>query len=207
MKKLCFLLLLLPFVSLSQTTYYNPSQKLDINITIKEPYKPVNYAEIGQNFNNTIQAEIAKREALKKYYENVYYETKKSISENSIFTNDYNIDKLIYKLQLTTINQVDFLYRILSNGQLKPDLFESEIKNVYYSYNNSNRQLAYISKYKYQKTNSINSSAELSEFNLLFDKVLNSISSFEISQGEINFVVNQIIYNGSKSVNRQQKVY
>ena len=76
MKKLCFLLLLLPFVCLSQTTYYNPSQKLDITITVKEPFERVNYAEIGQNFNNAMQTELAKREALKKYYENIYYETK-----------------------------------------------------------------------------------------------------------------------------------
>ena len=202
MKKFCFLLLLLPFVCLSQTTYYNPSQKLDINITIKEPYKPVNYAEIGQNFNNTIQAEIAKREAMKKYYENIYYETKNSINENSIFTNDYNIDKLIYKLQSNTIKHIDILYRLLTSGQIQPNIYESKLKKDYYEYNNSNRQLAYISKYKYQKTNSINSSADLSEFNLLFDKVLNCISSFEIdNQGEINFEVNQIIYDGSKSIN------
>jgi hypothetical protein len=106
MKKLCFLLLLLPFVCLSQTTYYNPIQKLDITITVKEPFERVNYAEIGQNFNNAMQTELAKREALKKYYENIYYETKNSIYENSIFTNDYNIDKLIINLQSSAIKKL-----------------------------------------------------------------------------------------------------
>ena len=189
------------FICKSQT-YYNPSQKLDINITVKEPFKRVNYAEIGQNFNNAMQVELAKREALKQYYENIYYETKNSINENSIFTNDYNIDKLIYNLQSSTIKQIDVLYKLLTQGQKQPNVYESELKRAYYEYNNSNRQLAYISKYKFQKTNSIKSPEDLSEFNLLFEKVLKSISSFNIdNQGEINFEVNEIVYNGSKSIN------
>ena len=202
MKNLCFLIFLLPFICLSQTTYYNPSQKLDINITVKEPFKRINYAEIGQNFNNSMQNELAKRETLKKYYENIYYETKNSIYESSIFTNDYNIDKLIYKLQSTTIKHIDVLYTLLTQGQKQPNIFESDLKKVYYEYNNNNRQLAYISKYKYQKTNSISSSNDLSEFNIIFEKVINSISSFTYDyQGNVNFEINEIIYDGSKSIN------
>ena len=202
MKKLCFLLLLLPFVCLSQTTYYNPSQKLDITITVKEPFKRVNYAEIGQNFNNAMQTELAKRETLKRYYENIYYETKNSIYENSIFTNDYNIDKLINNLQSSAIRKIDVLYTLLTQGQKQPNLYESELKKVYYEYNNGNRQLAYISKYKYQKTNAISSPNDLSEFNLIFEKVINSISSFEFDyQGNINFELNKILYDGNNSIN------
>lgn len=202
MKKLCFLLLLLPFICLSQTTYYNPSKKLDINITVKEPFKRVNYAEIGKNFNNAMQNELAKREALKQYYENIYYETKNSIIENSIFTNDYNIDNLIYKLQSTTTKRIDVLYTLLTQGQKQPNIFESDLKKVYYEYNNNNRQLAYISKYKYQRTNTISSPNDLSEFNIIFEKVINSISSFTYDyQGGVNFEINEIIYDGSKSIN------
>ena len=131
---------------------------------------------------------LAKREALKEYYENIYYETKNSIIENSIFTNDYNIDKLIYKLQSNTLAHIDHLYRLLTQGQKEPKIFESDLKIVYYEYNNSNRQLAYISKYKYQKINTINSPNDLSEFNLIFEKVINIISSFNFDyQGNINF--------------------
>jgi hypothetical protein len=202
MKKLCFLLLFLPFVCLSQTTYYNPSKQLDINITVKEPFKRVNYAEIGKNFNNAMQNELAKREALKQYYENIYYETKNSIIENSIFTNDYNIDNLINKLQSTTIKRIDVLYTLLTQGQKQPNIFESDLKKVYYEYNNNNRQLAYISKYKYQKTNTISSPNDLSEFNIIFEKAINSISSFTYdNQENINFEINEIIYDGSKSIN------
>ena len=196
-----FLAIFCSFICKSQT-YYNPSQQLDINITVREPFKPINYAEIGQNFNNVIQAELAKREALKEYYENIYYETKNSIIENSIFTNDYNIDKLIYKLQSNTLAHIDHLYRLLTQGQKEPKIFESDLKIVYYEYNNSNRQLAYISKYKYQKINTINSPNDLSEFNLIFEKVINIISSFNFDyQGNINFEVEKIIYDGSKSTN------
>lgn len=196
-----FLAIIFSFTCNSQT-YYNPSQKLDINITVREPFKPINYAEIGQNFNNSIQAELAKREALKKYYENIYFDTKNSIVENSIFTNDYVIDKLIYNLQSSTIKRIDVLYHLLTTGQKQPNIYESELKKVYYEYNNANRQIAYISKYKYQKTNAITSPNDLSEFNLIFEKVINSISSFEFDyQGNINFEVNQILFNGSKSIN------
>lgn len=196
-----FLAIIFSFTCYSQT-YYNPSQKLDINITVREPFKQINYAEIGQNFNNSIQAQLAKREALKKYYENIYFDTKNSIVESSIFTNDYVIDKLIYNLQSSTIKRIDVLYHLLTTGQKQPNIYESELKKVYYEYNNANRQIAYISKYKYQKTNAITSPYDLSEFNLIFENVINSISSFEYDyQGNINFELNKILYDGNNSIN------
>ena len=193
---LCF-----SFVCRSQT-YYNPRETIDINLTIQEPYKPINYNQIGQDFNNTLQAELARREALKKYYADIYYQTKASMYENSILTNDYQIDNLILKLRSTADQHVQGLYNLLTSGQLNPNSFESKIRASYYEYINSNRGLAYLSKYKFQKTNLISSSVDLSEFNLLFDKAINSVSSFNFSysSSKLNFEVTEFMYEGNKSV-------
>lgn len=189
------------YVCRSQT-YYNPRESIDINITIKEPYKPINYSQISQNFNNSIQAELARREALKSYYADIYYQTKASIYENSILTNDYQIDNLILKLRSTADEHVRGLYNLLTWGQLNPNIFESKIRAAYFEYINSNRALAYLSKYKFQKSNLLSSSDDLSEFNLLFDKAINSVSSFDfpMSSSKVSFVITDFIFEGNNSV-------
>ena len=65
-------------------TYYNPKTTLDITIKVIEPYKPVNYSEIGKNINDVIQKELLRRETLKRYYDDITYET-----QNNILTNTY----------------------------------------------------------------------------------------------------------------------
>ena len=52
-------------IKLGAQTYYNPKDEINITLTIKEPFKPINYYEIGKNFNNMLQEEAARREALK----------------------------------------------------------------------------------------------------------------------------------------------
>ena len=53
MKKLCFLLLLIPFISLSQTTYYKYAPRQETS--------QVNYAKVGQDINNTLNISSSKR--------------------------------------------------------------------------------------------------------------------------------------------------
>ena len=48
-------------IKLGAQTYYNPTDEINITLTIKEPYTPINYYEIGQNFNNILQEEAARR--------------------------------------------------------------------------------------------------------------------------------------------------
>lgn len=68
MKKLYFLLLLMPFISLSQTTAYkyaprNESTKvIYVEKVSKEQTSQVNYAKVGQDFNNALNNVLARRE-------------------------------------------------------------------------------------------------------------------------------------------------
>ena len=55
MEKLCFLLLLIPFISLSQTTYYKYAPRQETS--------QVNYAKVGQDINNTLNNVLEQREA------------------------------------------------------------------------------------------------------------------------------------------------
>jgi thiamine pyrophosphate-dependent acetolactate synthase large subunit-like protein len=68
MKKLYFLLLLAPFISLSQTTYYKYAPRKESTTVIKvensnsQKSSQVNYAKVGQDFNNALNNVLAKRE-------------------------------------------------------------------------------------------------------------------------------------------------
>lgn len=69
MKKLYFLLLLMPFISLSQTTYYKHAPRKESTTVIKvensnrQESSQVNYAKVGQDFNNALNNVLAQREA------------------------------------------------------------------------------------------------------------------------------------------------
>jgi hypothetical protein len=69
MKKLYFLLLLMPFISLSQTTYYKYAPRKESTTVIKvensdkKESSQVNYAKVGQDFNNALNNVLAQREA------------------------------------------------------------------------------------------------------------------------------------------------
>ena len=82
MKKL-ILLLIFPCLCFSQI-YFEDKQTIDLNITVKEPFKPINYAEIGKQFNNAFQAEMARRNALKQYYNDIYYQTRDLVMSNCV---------------------------------------------------------------------------------------------------------------------------
>jgi hypothetical protein len=56
MKKLCFLLLSIPSISLAQTTYYGYAPR-------QVETSQVNYAKVGQDFNNAIKNALEQREA------------------------------------------------------------------------------------------------------------------------------------------------
>ena len=69
MKKLYFLLLLMPFISLSQTTAckYAPRNEstkvIYVEKVSQEQTSQVNYAKVGQDFNNALNNVLARREA------------------------------------------------------------------------------------------------------------------------------------------------
>ena len=189
-----FLLLLFWTIYSYSQTYYNPRESIDITITVKEPFKPINYAEISQNFNNEIQRVIAERNARKKYYQDIYYQTKSSINSNSVLTNEYEIDQLIFNLQENFNYKIDAIYSQLTSGRLKENLFESNLRSTYSTYTNANRSLAYLSRFKYQNQSNQN-------FQILFKKVLSHVKGFSVTRyGNVSFMLSGIKYVGSNNV-------
>ena len=155
----------------------------------------VDYAQIGKDISDNLQHIAADRNARKAHYFSVYSNTKSSIVPNTVLTNDYDIDRLIFQLQKDFNNRFDMIYRLLTNGLLKENLFEGRIRSTYSAYVNANRSLTYLSKLKSQNYGELN-------YEQRFKKVLNHISGFKISDyGEVSFLLTDIQYSGSNDLN------
>jgi hypothetical protein len=190
--KILFFILSLIIVNKNQInaqTYYNPRDEINITLTIKEPYKQINYYEIGNNLNNTLQAEIARREALKRYYESIYYSTKNEVQRGTYLTNENNIDLKILLLQDETLKGINRLYNLLTSGMIQPQAYESQIQNMYYNYYRDNQLFLNLCRYKFLKINSLQSDSSKRKFNEDFSFALNSISSINVQNSKTEFTV------------------
>lgn len=189
--KILFLFLILALsISANSQTYYNPQNTIKLTVEIKEPYKPINWAEIGANFNNAINAEIQRREKLKRYYDDILYQTTNSINTNTLLTNDNEINSKLILLQSTSIETLNMLNRLLKTGNLKPDDYENELRKTYYDYLGANQIFVNLSIYKKNKINSLKSDVEINEFNRIFNLLITQVSGFKNYKG-IKFSVSQ----------------
>jgi hypothetical protein len=202
MKNLILILLFLvgwSTTSYSQT-YYNPSNKVDFTITIKESYKPVDYSKIGRDFNTMIQNELQRRENLKRYYDEIYYQTKNSVYSGTVLTSDNLVNSKILMVQNVVIEQLDVYNRLLKSGLMKPNEYESNVRNIYYTYMNCNQVFLQIVQYKYNKGLELGDPSKINEHNKLYTNTLNSIEKFRVNDDEkIEFVLNGLIYPNNTS--------
>ena len=190
MKKLILIIILISSgLMATAQIYYDPGESIDINITVKEPFKPINYAEIGQDFTNAMQKEVARRNALKIYYDDIAYETKNSVYSNSILTNDYLIDNIIFKLQKKINDYIDVYQRLLKAGAMKPRDYENGLREIYSMFTQANREIAYLSRLKMYKLSSLKTVEEKNNFNKNFDKLLNNLD-LSIGEYEVRFKLN-----------------
>jgi hypothetical protein len=197
MKKSMFLLLFLSFslFSFSQKTYYNPSNKIDIIITIKESYKPVDYSKIGRDFNTMIQNELQRRENLKRYYDEIYYQTKNSVYSSTVLTLDNLVNSKILMVQGIIIEELDIYNRLLKNGMMKPSEYELNVRNIYFTYMNTNQIFLQIVQYKYNRDLELQDQTKINEHSKLYINTLNSIKDFKINNSNgIEFVLIWLIY-------------
>lgn len=186
--------------SFSQKTYYNPSNKVDITITIKESYKPVDYSKIGRDFNTMIQNELQRRENLKRYYDEIYYQTKNSVYSSIVLTSDNLVNSKIIIVQNRVIDELDIYNRLLKSGMMKPTEYESNVRNIYYTYMNTNQIFLQIVQYKYNKDLELQDPTKINEHSKLYINTLNSLKDFKINNSnEIEFVLNGLIYPNRKS--------
>ncbi len=187
-----FLLLIIIITSniSNAQTYYNPQNTLKLTVEIKEPYKPVNWAEIGTNFSNSITAEIQRREILKKYYDDIFFQTRNSMNTNTLMTSDNEINSKLLLLQNASVERLEILNRLLKTGNLKPNDYENDLKETYYNYLSANQVFVNLSTYKTNKLNSLKIDAEINEFNKIFSLLITQVSGFKNSKG-IKFSVLQ----------------
>lgn len=202
MKKITIILILLigcKFNSNSQT-YYNPSSNVNIILTIKESYKPIDFGKIGRDFNTMIQNEVQRRENLKRYYDEIYYQTKNSIYSSTILTSDNLINSKISMLQGIIIEEIDIYNRSLKSGMMKPNEYESNVRNIYYTYMNTNQAFLQIIQYKYNRDLELGDQIKKNEFNNLYTNSLNSIEGFKINNSNvIEFILNGLTYPNKTS--------
>ena len=203
MKNLTLVLLFLVGFSIksySQKTYYNPTNKVDFTITIKESYKPVDYSKIGRDFNTMIQNELQRRENLKRYYDEIYFQTKNSVYSGTVLTSDNLINSKILMVQQEVIERLDVYNRLLKSGLMEPNEYESNVKNIYYPYMNTNQIFLQIVQYKYNKDLQLGNQTKINEHNKIYTNTLNSIKEFRCNDsGEIEFVLDGLIYPNNTS--------
>lgn len=202
MKNLFLFILFLSGFSINShsQTYYNPSNKVDFTITIKESYKPVDYSKIGRDFNTMIQNELQRRENLKRYYDEIYYQTKNSVYSGTVLTSDNLVNSKILMVQSEVIKYLDIYNRLLKSGMMKPDEYESNVRNIYYTYMNTNQVFLQIVQYKYNKDLQLGDQTKINEHNKLYTNTLNSIEKLELNDsGKIEFSLNGLIYPNNTS--------
>lgn len=198
MNKLSFhFLFIIGFSTLSYSqSYYNPSNRIDLNITIRESFKPIDWGKIGGDFNTMIVNELQRRENLKRYYDEIYYQTKNFIYSGTVLTSDNLINSKILMFQSEVIRQLDYYNKTLKNGLMKPNEYESNVRNIYYSYMNNNRIFLQIFQYKYNKDLQLVDTFEKEELNERYINTLNSITVFFTNvKTKIEFVLNGLNYS------------
>jgi hypothetical protein len=107
----------------------------------------INYADIGRDFNKMINETLKERENRKLYYENL-----KNQSLNNIYAatdaNNYQcfaIKKMFYDGQQEFVQTINNSYKLLTNGRLKPNEFESNISSYNSQFLNFKNTLLMIS--------------------------------------------------------------
>ena len=177
------LFVLISTIAISQKTYYNPQNALKVTVEIKEPYKPVNWAEIGSNFSNSISAEMQRREGLKKYYDDIFFQTRNAITSNTLLTNDNLINSKLISLQSVINESLNRLNRLLKSGSIKPNNYESQLNKTYYDYLGANQIFVNLSTYRNNKIASLINDVKINEFNTIFNELIALISGFENNNG------------------------
>ena len=202
MKYLVFFTLALLSKSLLCQTYYNPNDDVNLNLTIayEEPFEPINWAEIGQNFNNQLLIEAQRREALKRHYAEIAFKTSASIQENIHLTSDNDINKLILELKSVALEQVTMLTSMLKAGLYGHNTtrYEEDLKNVFYQFINANQNLLFVVKYQFNSRQALISEQELNQFNSNFKQALEAIDEISpASNNEFIFKLDKTLYRGS----------
>lgn len=200
-----FVLLFVGFcIQTNGQTYYSPEEDINVNltITIKEPYKPINYSEITQNFNDQLQAEVQRREALKRYYDDIAYQTINTIQTSTYLTSDNQLNSFILELQSKAIENTNMFNRLLKSGYYgrNTNKYEQDVRSGFTSFINANQNLLYVLKYKVNTISLMLNQNEINEFNETYQLALKCVDKFSFNSdyNSVYFHLNKCLYLGNE---------
>jgi hypothetical protein len=180
----------------SQNNYYaSPTRKLDITLTIKEPYKPMDWGKFSNDISRQLSEIQKHKEAQKKYLNDILFESINSIHSNTVLTNDNLLNSKLLDVKQKVIDYLNFLNFELNNGRIQPNVYETKLRKAYYDYMGANQLFLNINLYKTNKISELNDSNKREIFINKYEISLKSLESFGISENGITFNLNGLSYN------------
>lgn len=179
----------------SQNNYYSaPTKKLDITLTIKEPYKPMDWGKYSNDISRQLNEIQKQKEAQKKYLNDILFESINSIHTNTVLTNDNLLNSKLLDVKQKVVDFLNFLNYELKNGRIQPNEYELKLRKTYYDYMGANQLFLNINLYKTNKFSEINDFDKRESFLKKYEITLNSLESFGISENGITFNLSGLVY-------------
>ena len=92
------------------------------------------------------------------------------------------------------------LNRLLKNGMLKPNLYESYLRGAYMSYMNGNRTFLNITQFNFYKNSEIKDELNKKNYADIFNQTINRITDFKFHYSDFEFTFkNNNIYTNKPS--------
>lgn len=193
-------------ICMSQSTYYAPNNNINITLTIREPYKPIDWGKFSKDFSNQINAIAAKREAQRKYLDEILFETINSTHSLTQLTNDNIVNACLLNLKSKVIERLNALNYILKQGQITPANYESKLRGTYFEYAGANQIFLNLIVYKSNTISTLGTSSDKKSFEDKFNATIGSIFDFEINDNSISFILSGLSYPNNNLNNLNQFV-
>ena len=163
----------------------------------------VNYAQIGTDLSNQLYEESERRKKLKRYYDELWTNTKNQILSSDARTSDVTIDKMIFEIQELFVDHANNLNRLLKSGSLNPSIYETKMSSVFIDYKSSTNRLQNLYADKLSKMKIYQ------DFEKHFDKVARHITGFYMSDDNRGprFAIKGLIFNDDKSLSGLLKFF
>lgn len=190
---------------MSQTTYYAPNN-VNLTLTIREPYKPIDWGKFSSDFSNQLNAIAAKREAQRKYLDDILFETINSTHSLTQLTNDNIINSCLLNLKSKVIDRLNSLNYLLKQGQITPANYEAKLRGSYFEYAGANQIFLNLMVFKVNTISTLGTSSEKKSFEDKFNGTISSISNFEINDNSISFILSGLSYPNNNLNNLNQFV-
>ena len=205
-----FLTLLLVLIAsktcLSQSTYYAPNNNVNITLTVREPYKPIDWSKISSDFSDQLNAIVAQREAQKRYLDEILYQTINSTHSYTQLTNDNVVNSCLLNLKTKIIERLNILNNLLKSGQITPESYESRLRKTYFDYVGANQVFLNLTVYKSNTISTLGTNSDKKSFEDKFNATIGSISNFEINDNSISFILYGLSYPNNNLNNLNQFV-